>query len=214
MTEMMASNWEQVDAIVKQIKEELDNADKEFENLNELVLKKLGHLEQLIEDPDQVGLDKGIVELVERMEAGYADIALSCPDRWDERSSDSDASDESVLEPTREKEISYLNEKDGPGLEDQQPQNSLLKRAHDKLEELKLTADRRFDSVLNSLKIAKNEANERMLFQEEKRKRVDTNLSKIQESLKVILKARLSQSGVQSSGPNYIPEAQIQIQIH
>ena len=34
----MASNWEQVDAIVKQIKEELDNADKEFENLNELVL--------------------------------------------------------------------------------------------------------------------------------------------------------------------------------
>ena len=141
MTEMMASNWEQVDAIVKQIKEELDNADKEFENLNELVLKKLGHLEQLIDDPDQVGLDKGIVELVERMEAGYADIALSCPDRWDERLSDSDASDEPVLEPSREKEISYLNEKDGPGLEDQQPQNSLLKRANDNLEELKLTAD-------------------------------------------------------------------------
>ena len=217
MAEMMALKWEQVDAIVKQIKGELSYADKEFEELNKIVLEKLKHLEQLIDDPDQVGRDEAIDELVERIETGYADISLSCPDHclyeWDE-SSEPDESVEPVLEPSREKEICYLNEKDGPGLEDQQPQNSLLKRAHENLEELKKRAHMKFDSVLESLKAAKNEANERMRYQEEKRGRAEIKLRSIQESLKDLLKARLSHSRVQSSMPNYIYEPQIQMQIN
>ena len=212
MAEMMALKWEQVDAIVKQIKEELNHADKEFEELNKIVLEKLKHLEQLINDPDQVGRDEAIDELEERIETGYADIYLSCPDHG--LSSEPGESVEPVLEPSREKEICYLNEKDGPGLEDQQPQNSLLKRAHENLEELKKRAHGKFDSVLESLKAAKNEANERMRYQEKKRGRVDIKLRSIQESLKDLLKARLSHSRVQSSMPNYIYEPQIQMQIH
>ena len=213
MTEMMALKFKQVDAIVKQIKGELSHADKEFEELNKIVLEKLEHLEWLIKDPDQVGRDEAIDELVERIENGYADISLSCPGGWDE-SSEPDESVEPVLEPSREKEICYLNERDGPGLEDQQPQNSLLKRANENLEELKKSAHGKFDSVLESLNAAKNEANERMRYQEEKRERVEINLRNVQESLKDLLKARLSHSRVQSSRPNYIYEPQIQMQIN
>ena len=213
MTEMMALKFKQVDAIVKQIKGELSHADKEFEELNKIVLEKLEHLEWLIKDPDQVGRDEAIDELVERIETGYADISLSCPGGWDE-SSEPDESVEPVLEPSREKEICYLNERDGPGLEDQQPQNSLLKRANENLEELKKSAHGKFDSVLESLNAAKNEANERMRYQEEKRERVEINLRNVQESLKDLLKARLSHSRVQSSMPNYIYEPQIQMQIN
>ena len=213
MTEMMALKFKQVDAIVKQIKGELSHADKEFEELNKIVLEKLEHLEWLIKDPDQVGRDEAIDELVERIETGYADISLSCPGGWDE-SSEADESVEPVLEPSREKEICYLNERDGPGLEDQQPQNSLLKRANENLEELKKSAHGKFDSVLESLNAAKNEANERMRYQEEKRERVEINLRNVQESLKDLLKARLSHSRVQSSMPNYIYEPQIQMQIN
>ena len=213
MTEMMALKFKQVDAIVKQIKGELSHADKEFEELNKIVLEKLEHLEWLIKDPDQVGRDEAIDELVERIETGYADISLSCPGGWDE-SSEADESVEPVLEPSREKEICYLNERDGPGLEDQQPQNSLLKRANENLEELKKSAHGKFDSVLESLNAAKNEANERMRYQEEKRERVEINLRNVQESLKDLLKARLSHSRVQSSRPNYIYEPQIQMQIN
>ena len=71
-----------------------------------------------------------------------------------------------------------------------------------------------FYSVLESLKAAENEANERMRNQEEKRERVETNLCKIQKSLKGFLKAGLSHSSVQSSRPNYTLEPQIQIQIN
>jgi len=211
MTEMLALNWKQVDEIVTQIEEELNNADKEFENLNELVVKKLGHLEQLMNDPDQVVRDEAIAANEEIIASAYQDIVLSCPYQEDERSSEPEALVEPAQEPSKVEELNYLNEKDGPGLEDQQPQNSLLKRAHDNLERLKQTADKKFDLVLQSLKIAKNEANERMRFQEGKRQRVDANLSNIQTSLKFLLEDRRSQSGAQPSTPNYIPEPEIQI---
>ena len=210
MTEMMALKFKQVDAIVKQIKGELSHADKEFEELNKIVLEKLEHLEWLIKDPDQVGRDEAIDELVERIETGYADISLSCPGGWDE-SSEADESVEPVLEPSREKEICYLNERDGPGLEDQQPQNSLLKRANENLEELKQTTDRKFDSLLKSLAGAKHEVNLRTELQMERTEEVETYLRYIQESLRDLLQVRLSHSRVQSSRPNYISGPQFQM---
>ena len=191
MTEMMALKFKQVDAIVKQIKGELSHADKEFEELNKIVLEKLEHLEWLIKDPDQVGRDEAIDELVERIETGYADISLSCPGGWDE-SSEPDESVEPVLEPSREKEICYLNERDGPGLEDQQPQNSLLKVAHGKLEKLKQRTNLEFNLVLDSLTEAKDEATKLMQYQEESTERVQIKLRDVQQALKHFLKARLS----------------------
>lgn len=191
MTEMMALKFKQVDAIVKQIKGELSHADKEFEELNKIVLEKLEHLEWLIKDPDQVGRDEAIDELVERIETGYADISLSCPGGWDE-SSKPDESVEPVLEPSREKEICYLNERDGPGLEDQQPQNSLLKVAHGKLEKLKQRTNLEFNLVLDSLTEAKDEATKLMQYQEESTERVQIKLRDVQQALKHFLKARLS----------------------
>lgn len=199
MTEMMTLNWKQVDAIVKQIKGELENADKEFEKLNKIVLENLEHLEQLINDPDQVGRNESAID--------------ESPDRY-MTMEDMDDDDDFLFErvrPSRYQELLYLIEKDGPGFEDQQPQNSLLEKALENLEELKQTTDRKFDSVLKSLKEAKNEANDRMRYQEQKREKVETNLRNIQESLKDLLKARLSQSSVQSSRPNYITEPQIQV---
>ena len=205
MTGKMTSNWKRVDEIVERVKGELDNADIEFEKLNHLVLEELGHFESLINDPDQLARD----EAVDFVDAGYAGNSLSSPEQGVP-----DRCDKPVLEPIREKEISHLNEKDGPGLEDQQPQTSLLKRAHENLEELTQTAERKFTSVLESLKAAENEAKDRMRYQKEKRERVETNLRNIQESLKDFLKARLSHSGAQSSRPNYICEPQIQMQVN
>ena len=216
MTEKMTSNWKQVDAIVERINRELDNADKEFEMLNDIVLEELGHFELLINDPDQAGRDEAIDVLEEIVQAEYAAITLSCPEREsdesDKRNEINNLLYEPVLEPIREKEISHLNENDGPGLEDQQPQNSLLKRAHENLEKLKQTADSKFTSVLESLEAAENDAKDRMRYQKEKIERVKINLSHIQESLKDLIKSRLSHSGVQSSRPNYINEPPIQMQ--
>jgi len=208
MTEKMTSNWKRVDEVVERIKGELDNADTEFEKLNHLVLEELRHFENLINDPDQLGRDEAVDVIVEEIPDEYEGSCL-------EREFDKFYGwDEPVLEPIREKEISHLNEKDGPGLEDQQPQTSLLKRAQENLEELTQTAERKFTSVLESLKAAENEAKDRMRYQKEKRDRVETNLRNIQESLKDFLKARLSHSGAQSSRPNYICEPQIQMQVN
>ena len=90
-----------------------------------------------------VGDDKEIDEREERIENVYADIFLSCPNQWDE-SSEPEEPVEPVLDPIEEEELGNLNKKDGPGL-------SLLKGAHESLEELKQTAHRKFDSVLESL---------------------------------------------------------------
>lgn len=206
MTETMAFNWRQVDAIVRQTKGELSKSSRELGELNKMVSKWLRGLERLIIGLDQVGRDEVIDELEnwtmtgDKYFGGLEAGVDMFPEPW--------------LEPSREEELSYLNEKDGPGLEDQQPQNSLLKRANENLEELKKSAHGKFDSVLESLNAAKNEANERMRYQEEKRERVEINLRNVQESLKDLLKARLSHSRVQSSRPNYIYEPQIQMQIN
>ena len=208
----MTSNWNSVDEIVELIKGELDNADTEFEILNQLVLEELRHFENLINDPDQLARDEAVDDIVEEIQAVYEGISLSC--HADQMLFEVCRRAEPVLEPIREKEISHLNEKDGPGLEDQQPQNSLLKVAHENLEELTQTAESKFTSVLASLKAAKNEARDRLLYQKVKRENVETNLRNIQESLKDLLRARLSHSGVQSSRPNYLREPQIQMQVY
>ena len=183
----MTSNWKRVDEIVERVKGELDNADIEFEKLNHLVLEELGHFESLINDPDQLARD----EAVDFVDAGYAGNSLSSPEQGVP-----DRCDKPVLEPIREKEISHLNEKDGPGLEDQQSQSSLLKRAHENLEELTQTADRKFTSVFESLEAAETKANERMQHQKKKRERVAKKLFIFKKSLKDLLKAQWTQSGV------------------
>lgn len=209
MAEKMTSNWKKVDAIVERINGELSNADEEFEELNCLVLKELRHFKQLITDPDQLERDEALesirVKVQGCLECGV-DMFFTGEDL--EHLVESNKP-EPVLEPLREQEICHLNEKDGPGLEDQQPQNSLLKRTHENLEELKQTADSKFTSVLESLELAETEAKKRKRYQKEKRERVETNLRNIQESLKDLLKARLS-----TSMPNDIYEPQIQMQIH
>ena len=209
MAEKMTSNWKKVDAIVERINGELSNADEEFEELNCLVLKELRHFKQLITDPDQLERDEALesirVKVQGCLECGV-DMFFTGEDL--EYLVESNKP-EPVLEPLREQEICHLNEKDGPGLEDQQPQNSLLKRTHENLEELKQTADSKFTSVLESLELAETEAKKRKRYQKEKRERVTTNLRNIQESLKDLLKARLS-----TSRPNDMYEPQIQMQIH
>lgn len=202
MTEMMALNWKRVDATVERIKRGLKNADKEFEKLNKLVLENLGQMLQLIEDHDQVGRDEAIDDSeVSIILTGIANIESCTQDFM------SGKPVEPVIEPIREKEISYLNEKDGPGVEDQQPHNTHLKRAHENLEELKQTTDRKFDSLLKSLSGTMHEVNMRTELQMETTEEVENYLSSIQE----LLKARLSHSSVQSSKPNYISEPQIQM---
>ena len=64
-----------------------------------------------------VGRDKAIDEREERIETVYADLFLSCPNQWDE-SSEPEEPVEPLLEPIEEEELGYLNEKDGPGVED------------------------------------------------------------------------------------------------
>ena len=209
MTEKMTSNWKKVDAIVERINGELSNADEEFEEHNCLVLKELRHFEQLITDPDRLERDEALESIFVKSEGGLEsafDMFFTGEDleylvEWSEP--------EPVLEPLREQEISHLNEKDGPGLEDQQPQNSLLKKTHENLEELKQTADSKFTSVLESLELAETEAKKRKRYQKEKRERVETNLRNIQKSLKDLIKARLS-----TTRPNDMYEPQIQMQIH
>lgn len=202
----MSSNWKKVDTIVERINGELSNADKEFEKLNCLVLKELEDFEQLITDPDQLERDEalilldfdGVVESAPDIFLPYEDLEYL--DEWSEP--------EPVLEPLRKQEISHLNEKDGPGLEDQQPQNSLLKKTHENLEELKQTADSKFTSVLETLELAETEAKKRQRYQKEKREMVETNLRNIRKLLKDLLQARLS-----TSRPNDMYEPQIQMQI-
>ena len=212
MTEMLAFNWKKVDASVKLINRELSNADKEFEKRNKIVLENLGHLQQLIEDHDEVGRDEAIDDSEGSIRLpGLATVESSKQDFMPGFKSASDKSVEPVLESIREKEISYLNEKDGPGLKDQQPQNSLLNRAHENLEELKQTTDRKFDSLLKSLAGAKHEVNLRTELQMERTEEVETYLRYIQESLRDLLQVRLSHSRVQSSRPNYISGPQFQM---
>ena len=209
MVEKMTSNWKKVDAIVERINGELSNTDEEFEELNCLVLKGLRHFEQLITDPDQLERDEALESFFVKVQGGLesgVDMFFTGEDLENLVESNKP---EPVLEPLREQEICHLNEKDGPGLEDQQPQNSLLKRTHENLEELKQTADSKFTSVLESLELAETEAKKRKRYQKKKRERVETNLRNIQESLKDLLKARLS-----TSMPNDIYEPQIQMQIH
>ena len=55
MTEMMAFNWEQVDAVVKQMKGELTDAGSEFGELCRMVSIWIRHLKELIIDLDQGG---------------------------------------------------------------------------------------------------------------------------------------------------------------
>ena len=210
----MDLHWLHVDAIVRDMREDLIDASTEFVKLYEMVLIWLSHLQQFINDLDQVGRDEAIDELENWIVTGdeISDFLSLANAR------------EPVgpvlhinLDPIREKEISYLNEKDGPGLEDQLPQNSLLKRAHENLEELKQTGDRKLESILDSWKAGKHEASDRMRHQKEKRQRVETDLRNIQELLKDFLKARLSHSSVKSSRPtkNDISEPdQIQMQIN
>lgn len=210
MTEKMTSNWKKVDAIVERINGELSNADEEFEELSYLVLKELEHFEQLITDPDQLERDEALESIFVKLEGGLeSGVDMFFTDEeyleylveWSEP--------EPVLEPLREQEIIHLNEKDGPGLEDQQPQSSLLKKTHENLEELKQTADSKFTSVLESLELAETEAKKRKRYQKEKRESVKTNLRNIKKSLKDLIKARLS-----TSRPNDMYEPQIQMQIH
>lgn len=205
MTENMTLNWKRVDAIVERINGVLNNADKEFEKLNNLVLEDLGHFEKLIEDPDQLKRDEAIVAMVANLaECAGVEPRFPFDPEPDEREQD----------PIRKEEISYLNEKDGPGLADQQPQNSLLQKEQENLKELKQTADTKFESVLQSLETAETDAKTRMLYQKEKRERVQKNLSHFQKLLEGFIKDQQTQSGVQSSRPNYVCEPQIQIQIH
>jgi len=206
MTEKMNSNWKKVDAIVERINGELSNEDEEFEQLNFLVLKKLEHFEDLITDPDQLERDEALESIFEvGLESGVDMFSIG----EDLEHFDVCSEYEPVLEPSREQELSHLNEEDGPGLEDQQPQNSLLKKTHENLEELKQTADSKFTSVLESLELAETEAKKRKRYQKEKREKVETNLRNIQKSLKDLIKARPS-----TSRPNDMYEPQIQMQIH
>lgn len=209
MTENMNSNWKKVDAIVERINGELSNEGKEFEELNCLVLKELGHFEQLITDPDQLERDEALESIFVTLEGEVeSEVEMfSIDENLDHF--DVCCESEPVLEPSREQELSHLNEKDGPGLDDQQPQNSLLKKTHENLEELKQTAESKFTSVLESLELAETEAKKRKRYQKEKRERVETNLRNIQKSLKDLIKARLS-----TSRPNDMYEPQIQMQIH
>ena len=148
MTEMMAFNWERVDAVVEQMEDELTQARSEFITLCRMVSEWIGHLKELIIDLDQGGRqrDEAIDDLGTWTEDRSIRVPTSAcvdcdPDEWVEP----------FLEPIRMKEISALNEKDGPGWEDRQPKDSLLKRAQENLEELKQRAHRKFDSVLMSL---------------------------------------------------------------
>ena len=175
VTEMMGVTLKQTDAIVKQLKGELNNADMEFEKLSNVVMEKLGHLEQLIIDPDKVGRDEAIGGKLPNGEWAACESS-------DERR---------VPEPMRVGEVADLIEIDGPPLEDLQPQYSLLKRAQENLEELKQTTGRKFDAVLGSLAAAKNEAKDRIRHQKETREKVETNLRNVEESLKDLLKARI-----------------------
>ena len=111
------------------------------EEIVERIKRELRNFENLINDPDQPARHEA-VDLV-------------------------DGPRVPVLEPIREKEISHLNKMDGPGLEDQQRQSSLLTRAHEKLEKLMQTADRKFISVLESLEAAEaaaTKANEKLVI--------------------------------------------------
>ena len=184
MTETMAFNWRQVDAIVRQTKGELSKSSRELGELNKMVSKWLRGLERLIIGLDQVGRDEVIDELEnwtmtgDKYFGGLEAGVDMFPEPW--------------LEPSREEELSYLNEKDGPGLEDQQPQNSLLKVAHGKLEKLKQRTNLEFNLVLDSLTEAKDEATKLMQYQEESTERVQIKLRDVQQALKHFLKARLS----------------------
>ena len=55
MTEMMAFNWERVDAVVEQMEDELTQARSEFITLCRMVSEWIGHLKKLIIDLDQGG---------------------------------------------------------------------------------------------------------------------------------------------------------------
>ncbi|XP_078356168.1 uncharacterized protein LOC144640972 isoform X2 [Oculina patagonica] len=193
IAEKMTSNLEQVEAAVSLMYQELDNAEHEFEKLIKLILKDLRHLNQLIEDPDQLERDDALLvleEVVSRvtagpmLESGVDDIFyIKEPDY-----------EEHEHEPIRKEEIIHLLEQDGPGLEDQQAQNSLLKRAQENLEELTQTADMRFESVLRDLERVKIKATSNKRCLKEEIDRVERELFGFEELLKDLLKSHLDQS--------------------
>ena len=195
----MISNLEQVDAVVRRMNEDLDNAEHEFEKLIDLIRKDLGNFHQIIQDPDQLERNDALLDL-EIVEACI--VESSPPYFFDE---EPDHFDAYVHEPLRIKEISHLNEQDGPGLEDQQPQNSLLKRAQENLRELTQTADMGFTSVLRDLNAIENKAKKHMQCQKEKRGKVDEELCRFKDLLADLLKSHRGQSSALDLPPRLTP---------
>lgn len=188
MAEKMTSNLEQVDAAVGLMYKELDNAEHEFEKLINLILKDVGHLNQLIQDPDQLERDDALLH-VEKVVMRLEESIVESPFVLCNEESDYE---DQVHEPVRTEEIAHLIEQDGPGLEDQQPQNSLLKRAQENLEGLKQKTDMRFESVLRDLGRVTNKAKKQC--QKEDREMVEGELNDFKKLLKDLLKSHRGQS--------------------
>lgn len=189
IAEKMTTNLEQVDAAVSLTYNELDNAEHEFEKLKNLILKDVGHLNQLIQDPDQLERDDALLDFEEVVMVVEGSDLCCEPSPRPEAEPEHE---EHVHEPVRKKEIIHLIEQDGPGLEDQQPQNSLLKRAQENLEGLKQKTDMRFESVLRDLGRVTNKAKKQC--QKEGRETVEKELNDFKKLLKDLLKSHRGQS--------------------
>lgn len=180
----MTSKLDKVDAVVRKMDGELKEAHREQETLVEKIFKDLEHFEQLIEDPDQMELDRGLHYL----EDFIAMDDQSCEPAKRVRRVQ-------VSEALIMREITHVCNEDGPGLEDQQQQGPHpLKMAQENLEKLAQITDERFTKVLKSLEEAEEEAKENTQYQKENNKRLQLRFEHVQESLKDFIRAHRGQS--------------------
>lgn len=179
----MTSKLDTVAAVVSRMDEKLKAAHGELKTLVDKIFKDLKHFEQLIEDPDQMELDRGLHYLEEVIACQEMTALESCPEM---NYSHCDVSRrEEVSEEIIKQEITYVCDKDGPGLEDQQQQGPPpLKMAQENLEKLAQTTDERFETVLKSLEAVEKEAIGHTLYQKKNNEGIQLRFDRVQESLK------------------------------
>ena len=188
----MTSKLDKVDTVVSKMDGELKAAHGELEALVDKIFKDLKHFEQLIEDPDQMELDRGLHFLDVVIACQEMDILQSCCQEFEMDYHDEHEVSKrvEVSEPLIKQEITYVCDKDGPGLEDQQQQGPPpLKMAQENLEKLAQTTDERFETVLQSLEAVEKEAIGHTQYQKENSERIQLRFDRVQESLKDFIRA-------------------------